>query len=481
MVDRRQFGKGVAALGATITAAGVVPAWGKAKKRPAQVTGPVSGGRRNRIFGAHADDLAAHGYVEEEYFVTGIAEAYAPVGTLGPDGVWTVAPVREAPFRTRVIVQRPKDPARFNGTAICEWANVSAGFEISSAVNQQFWKDGYAYAAISAQRMGLEGTRERPLGLKQWDADRYGSLAIDGDSFSYDIFSQVARALGPERGKDAVDPMDGLPVRRLFALGESQSAARLLSYVNAVHRLADVFDAFMIVVAVGRSTGFDDFVYDPVKSLDENNGVRRSRTVQTHVRTDQKVPVLIVNSETETLYFVASRQPDSDWYRFWEVAGATHASAIGGGRRPDISKRDGIPNMAARWPKMVDLFPILEAAAVGLDRWLSGGAPLGRFDRIEVAGDRPAIRTDAFGNARGGIRMPEIMVPTARYVTQTNNAAGRLDPFDAATLKAIYKDDADYAARIGAAADWAVAAGLILPRRRDHYIARSAGGPVPFY
>jgi hypothetical protein len=73
------------------------------------------------------------------------------------------------------------------------------------------------------------------------------------------------------------------------------------------------------------------------------------------------------------------------------------------------------------------------------------------------------------------------LVPAARYVTQTNDASGRLEPFDAATLKAIYQDDADYAARIRAAAEWAEAAGLILPRHRDHYVARSAGGPVPFY
>ncbi|MCK9545056.1 MAG: hypothetical protein M0R03_23820 [Novosphingobium sp.] len=59
--------------------------------------------------------------------------------------------------------------------------------------------------------------------------------------------------------------------------------------------------------------------------------------------------------------------------------------------------------------------------------------------------------------------------------------AGRFEPFDAETLQAIYKDDADYAARIKAAAQWADAAGLILPRHRDRYIEKSAGGPVPFY
>lgn len=157
MLERRQFGKLVAALGATTAAGRADFAW--ARGPAVQVEGPIAGGRRNRIFGAHADDLAAHGYIEEEYFLSGTAESYTPVGTLGPDGLWTVAPGRQAPFKTRVIVQRPRESAKFNGTLICEWTNVSAGFEISSAVNQQFWKDGYAYASISAQRMGLEGTR----------------------------------------------------------------------------------------------------------------------------------------------------------------------------------------------------------------------------------------------------------------------------------------------------------------------------------
>lgn len=474
MFSRR--GLGTAVVGATLALNG--PAFSKGTKDAgaARVTGPIAGGSRNRIFGAHAADLAQVGYVEEEYFVSGEAQSYAPTKSLAPDGFWTIAPNAKAPFKTRVIVQRPKDPKRFNGTVICEWTNVSAGYEISSAVNQQFYKDGYAYAAISAQRMGLDGSKERALGLKAWDPARYGTLEIVGDSFSYDIFTQVARALRTSRER-GVNPMGGLQVRRLFALGESQSAARLLSYVNGVHQHAKLFDAFMIVVAVGRSTEFDDFVYDPTKSLEENNNIRRSRTVQTRVRTDQAVPVLIVNSETETPYFVPSRQPDSEWYRFWELVGTTHASAVGGGRRPDISVRDGVPNSSSSWAKMVDMFPVLEAAAVGLDRWLSGGVPLGSFDRIEVSGERHMIQTDAFGNAKGGIRLPEILAPVAKYVTQTNSASGRLEPFDAATLRSIYRDDADYAGRIKAAAEWAEAAGLILPRRTQEYIAKSAGGP----
>ncbi|MEZ5707960.1 MAG: alpha/beta hydrolase domain-containing protein [Blastomonas sp.] len=480
MLDRRQFGQSAA----MIAAMSAMGKYGEAFASPSPATnisGPINKGQRGHIFGGHTEDLAAHGYIEEEYLVSGTAQSFRPVGTLSSDGRWTLSPHDTAPFATRVIVQRPANAADFNGTVICEWANVSAGFEISSAVNQGFYKDGYAYAAISAQRMGLEGEERLKLGLKQWDQERYGELSIEGDSWSYDIFSQVARALGPKRPAGSLDPMGGLPVKRLFAMGESQSAARLLSYVNGVHQLANVFDAFMIVVAVGRSTEFDDFIYDPDKTLDENNNVRRSRTVQTRIRDDQPAPVIVINSETETPYYLPSRQPDSTWFRFYEVVGATHASAIGGGRRPDISDRDGVPHMAAKWDRMVDLFPVLEAVAVGIDKWLSGGPPLASFAPIEVAGTPPKITEDGFGNASGGIRMPEIIAPAARYVTQTNNASGRLEPFDDATLKAVYRDDADYAERIRAAAQWAEAVGLILPRHRDHYIARSANGPVPWY
>ena len=49
-----------------------------------QVTGPVSGGQHGRPFGASTRDLSAEGYVEEEYFFSGQAPVYKPVGELNP-------------------------------------------------------------------------------------------------------------------------------------------------------------------------------------------------------------------------------------------------------------------------------------------------------------------------------------------------------------------------------------------------------------
>src|ERR1700761_5418810 len=74
-------------------------------------------------------DLEAFGYVEEEFFITGKAQAYVPVGSgdLSPNGRWNAIPDPgiTAPYTTRLLVRRPRDPARFNGTVVVEWINES--------------------------------------------------------------------------------------------------------------------------------------------------------------------------------------------------------------------------------------------------------------------------------------------------------------------------------------------------------------------
>jgi Alpha/beta hydrolase domain len=47
-------------------------------------------------------DLGQVGYMEEEYFISGIATAYTNTGPLGPDGRWSVTPGNTAPYKTRI-------------------------------------------------------------------------------------------------------------------------------------------------------------------------------------------------------------------------------------------------------------------------------------------------------------------------------------------------------------------------------------------
>ncbi|MEO8313735.1 MAG: alpha/beta hydrolase domain-containing protein, partial [Pseudomonadota bacterium] len=59
-------------------------------------------------------DLAAQGYVEEEFLVAGNAGIYD-----WPDGREPVARAH-GPYATRILVRRPRDARKFSGTVIVE-------------------------------------------------------------------------------------------------------------------------------------------------------------------------------------------------------------------------------------------------------------------------------------------------------------------------------------------------------------------------
>ena len=138
--------------------------------------------------------------MEEEFFFAGNARRYQSVGTHGNDGKWEVKVAGEAPFKTRMLVKRPKDAAKFNGTVLVEWANVTIGHELVIADFPGIY-DGFAHVSVSAQFVGLHGFDTNPMGLIAWDAQRYGSLSHPGDSYSCDVFTQAGRAVGPERDR----------------------------------------------------------------------------------------------------------------------------------------------------------------------------------------------------------------------------------------------------------------------------------------
>jgi hypothetical protein len=71
------------------------------------IQGPVAGGRHGWPFGAGVEDLAVLGYVEEEYFVAGMAPTYALAAhsAYTRDGRWSAERSQVVPFRTRIVVR----------------------------------------------------------------------------------------------------------------------------------------------------------------------------------------------------------------------------------------------------------------------------------------------------------------------------------------------------------------------------------------
>jgi hypothetical protein len=363
---------------------------------------------------------------------------------------------------------------------MAEWTNVSTFSDLSNAVNESFWQSGYVYVAISAQKVGIDGLDAVPAsGLKAWDGDRYGSLIHPGDAFSYDIFTQVARALVSAKGRSGPDPLGGLAAKHVIATGESQSAARLATYINAVHPLAGFFSAFIPCVLVGGGSELTNPAIIPGESAADYNKRFFARIVETAIRDDLDVPILIMLSETEARMFRVPPQPDAAKLRLWELAGTVHGSACDTGYRPSVAERDGIrDSVGGSDARMVRFMPTMAAAGLALLRWKDGGAPLARHPRLLRGATPRDIIVDALGNALGGVRLPEVAAPAAVFDTRTSPARGGRKPLPEDVLRRLYPTDQAYADAVRAAVEDALLGDLILPYRAEEYLAEAKAGPL---
>jgi hypothetical protein len=421
-------------------------------------------------------DLERWGYVEEEFFLHGRAQRFqlAPGTAMGIDGRWDAVPVDVASYRTRMLVLRPREPGRFNGHVIVHWNNVSAGYDLIDD-SVEIVASGSARVAVTTQRVGLDGLPPTPQGLKQWDPTRYGDLDIEDDDLSFDIFTQAARCVGPARQAGGVDPMAGLPVRTITAEGSSQSAARLATYVNAVHPLDPVFNAFLLLLYMGTATPPD--VGEWVLNLGDGSYEDRRRKLlhgAHRIRDDVPARVMIVNSELESTAFYPVRQPDSGIFRLWEAAGTAHTSRPSQLDRAPRLRRDGIPSRPPlEGMNDVCLTPLFEAARRHLRRWAEGGAPPPSGPRIDISGDPATIARDDWDIAIGGIRLPGVEAPLAVHSALplgpdvVSWLSGSSTPLPPAQLRARYGDLDGYLEQLRAATAAAVQAGILLSRDAD--------------
>jgi hypothetical protein len=439
------------------------------------ITGPVRADGKSKPFAAPAFDLSRYGYVAEEYFLEGTAGAYElePGAQQSHDGRWRVRrSSQQARYRTRILVVRPTEAAHFNGTVLVHWPNVTAGFEIGSVLPGECVR-GYAWVGVSAQKVGIDGfPGPAAAGLRQWDAERYSSLLHPGDAYSYDIFNQAARALSASRPGLANDPLGGLAVERLIASGASQSAARLRSYINGIHRLERLFQAYLPYIDFGWVIPFEE---QPASLPAAGAGVEaiRGNRARAQIREDLDVPVFVVNSETESEGYAAVRQPDTDRFRFWEVAGTSHVFVPRALlEQPDALVRAGVNVGDLESPNWLTFRPVHDAALRHLHRWLAHGTLPPHAAPIEMSGEpQPTIRRDLRGNALGGIALPEFAVPSAEHrgigVSKPGGYRlsflfGHAREFSAQELAALYPSASVFIQAYRAALDQSVQAGFLL-------------------
>jgi hypothetical protein len=461
----------------------------------ATVTGPIAAdaGTKGRPITASIEDLAAVGYQEQELFLAGTAVIHGQRGSWDVDGRWSTTEVGERDYRTRLLVRRPADPARFSGTVYVSWLNVTGAFDHDpewAQTGAEIVRQGAAWIGVSAQALGIDG----PLGARRWDPQRYGSLSMSGDGASYDIFTQAAEAI---RAPGAVDPLAGLGAeRRLIATGQAQSAQRLVTYLNAFQPSTDAFDGFLLLSRFRGAAPIGSAALPPAQAVDPDGSSGRPYLPDplaallagpplAKVRSDTDVPVFTVLTETESRQARRSTSPDGEHSRTWEVAGSAHLDTTATAAIEARLQRDfpdvPLDQLECEQPNDLPTRYALRAALRGLADWVDDGDPPPVAPPLERDDGSGALLRDPDGNAKGGVRLPQLAVPTARYSGESTaegycELTGSTVPFTEAQLARRYPTPKAYASDFADAVDDAVEAGYLLPEDAADLLA---GAPVP--
>jgi Alpha/beta hydrolase domain len=440
-----------------------------AYRAAATLSGPITTGQVIEPVSALAPNLAANGYVEQEFFASGTATAFRSTSEPS-DGRWSIAPTTRASYRTRILVRRPSDPARFNGTVVVEWMNVSVAESAPEwdYLNPELMRDGYAYVAVSAQALGVDGgaallgssTAPPSPGLVGSEPARYGTLHHPGDRYALDMFAQIGAALRAPTG-----PVLGhLHPKHIVAVGESQSAFYLTTFADAVQPLTHTFDGIFIHSRGGGAAPLNG-------SLAANQGPQDVR-----IRTDLGVPVFMVETQTDVveLGYASAQQPDTRRIRTWEMAGTAHADSYIVG---PFAAALGCTTPVNDGPQHV----VVEAAFSAFDRWVDEGTPPPSPAPFRLSDTRPvALALDRHGNVIGGVRTPAVDVPVSTLSGSapagTNvvcSLFGSARPFSQSTLTSLYHDRKDYLSSYAASLAKAIRGGFILEADRAELLAQA--------
>jgi hypothetical protein len=433
-------------------------------------SGPITVGHVIEPLTALPLDLAQNGYVQQEFFASGMAHAFRATSSPS-DGRWAILPTTSATYRTRILVRRPSSPARFSGTLVVEWLNESAGESAPDwdFLNPALMDAGDAWVGVSAQAVGIEGGK--PIlgsisgsgrGLIQQEPRRYGSLHHPGDQYALDIFDQVG--LGLRSTKPAV--LGSLRPRYVVAVGESQSAFYLTTFADTLQPLSRAFDGIFIHSRGGSGAPLSG------ASITSGGGVQGGL----RIRTDLDVPVFMFETQTDLieLGYAAAAQPDTPDIRTWEVAGTSHADSYLLGSAASLL---GCTTPINDGPQHV----VVQAAFADFVQWVTHGTPPPSPLPFKLSSVHPArLALDRYGNVVGGVRTPAVDVPVSTLSGAAPSGTslicslfGSAKAFSDGMLADLYGTKAHYLAEYTADLDLAISGRYILASDRDSLLAKA--------
>ncbi|GAB89835.1 alpha/beta hydrolase domain-containing protein [Gordonia rhizosphera] len=473
---------------------------------PAPKLTEITHGIKPRPWTGMPFDPIRFGYTQTEYLISGTARAF---------GRQALPP---SPYTARMMVYRPRDPARFSGDVVVEWSNASLQLDLSpefSWLRAQTMRNGDAYVVVTSQqasacgwflagqpmiRLGdLTVAPCTPISMKGYDPVRYGGMYLPGVAYSFDIFSQAGRAL---RNASVGGPLGGLKPKHLIAIGISQSAMALDNYI---------------------SFGADDAarIYD---------GIIIDSDIAQQLPERYRVPTLHIWSEESA----RSTSPQGPNHRTWSVAGAPHIDTFSW-----LTTVDGIARNTSSRPLQTAAQTlaterrlseygqsgpsgsasclissqfqrryVVDAGLSAMQKWLTTGVapkptpplklnPLGQSaadSPVKIAtpifvGGGPdivrfltapiALAKDGHGNALGGMRLPQIAVPVARYDGALCMLFGTTVALEPAELARLYPTHQVYVDKMLAATQASIADGFLTPYDGREQMRMACDSAIP--
>ena len=374
-------------------------------------------------------DLQALGYVEEEYFLSGEANAYTlSNGDLG------IAKA-DIPYTNRVLVRRPADPAKASGTVIVDIYNASNGYDI-----EDMWRR--LYSDILANGHTYVGVTSKPINvdaLHQFDAERYEQLSwYDEDcertpvdfelgawqdvpcaetGLAWDIITQTGVALRDATASPIL--LGGISPTTVLLTGQSQSGMYLNTYVNNFHNEVteandgNIFDGYLTAAA----SWIEREIRDGEQQREVSGGIAIAGPAEP-VTID--VPWITVDTEGDASLFAPEAllpKPTGRTAKVWQIPGTSHTYSMSP-VVPDNAELVKANRPPRNFPAEYTVFPAepsMWAAMAALIAAHQEGSPLPESQWF-TRDDAGALTRDDIGNALGGIRYGMLQLGLAEFV-----------------------------------------------------------------
>lgn len=451
-------------------------------------------------------DLRRHGYLEQEYLISGRANVYS-----WPD-LNTLSVQASGAYTTRIVVRRPAEPHQFSGNVRVELLNPTARYDLDvqwEITHEAFMRNGDAYVGITIKPVSI-------VTLKKFDPARYGMLSMANpkpstarcapssrnsykdseDGLAWDVISQVGRLIKSDVPQN---PLRGLGIRSSDLTGWSQSGSYTVIYLNAIARhtaLPDgkpIFDGYL--PGAGSYAG---------TQINQCAPVILSGDPRIRYNPPAGRPVIIVTTPTD-FYSAASyqrltdRPADGDSLgrriRLYEIGGGCHLPADHARLFPSTAElaKAGFPPALSNVIYPLSSFPlhaVLDGAWANLDAWINEGISPPHASRLTVADKSiwpvTAVK-DVYGNPVGGVRTPAVDVPISTYLergptvnsTTEGYYVGYDIPFSHNYLKALYPTHQDYLSKLRTDVQRLVAQRWLTPYDGAEMVHRAEEANVP--